>query len=102
MIAVAEQRKSELMFLSERGVVFGRVETDADDADIVLVEIRLMVAKAAPLERASGCAGFDKKPQEHFCAAETLESHRFAVPCHQGEIGRRLSHSNCQLRSPLV
>src|SRR5260370_28656403 len=62
VIGITHQRKFELMCFSKRSVAFWRVETDAGDADIVFVEIRLMVTKAASLESTSGGAGLDEKP----------------------------------------
>src|SRR5277367_1410855 len=51
VIGVAKQREAELMAAGEGGVVFGRIEANADDADVVFVEVRLMVAESSSFER---------------------------------------------------
>src|ERR1700689_4613102 len=57
VIGVAKQREAELVAAGEGGVVFGRIETHADDADVVFVEVRLMVPKSAAFEGAARRVG---------------------------------------------
>ena len=73
MIGVAKQWEPEFVPARERGIVRGRIEADTDYADIVFVEVLLMVAKSASFQCATRRAGFDEEPQEHLCAAETLQ-----------------------------
>ena len=51
----------------------------------------LMVAKAAPFERAAGRVGLDEEPQQHLGAAKTLQRKSSAVVRGEREIRRRLS-----------
>ncbi len=84
--AIAQQRKAKIVTLRELGVFFGRVIAHSNDADIVLVEVRLMVAKAAALERASRRAGLRKKPQQDLVTAQARKRERIAVVRRQGEL----------------
>ena len=89
--AIAQQRKAKIVTLRELGVFFGRVIAHSNDADIVLVEVRLMVAKAAALEGASGSAGLEIEPEQDFVAAEIGKRELAAIMGRQCEIGSRLS-----------
>jgi hypothetical protein len=98
--AIAQQWKCKIVPGRERRIFFGRVEADADDSNVTFVEVRLMVAKAAAFEGASGGAGLGKKPEQDFVAAETRERQFTAVVSRQDKIGRGISCSNQNAFAP--
>src|SRR5271156_7074949 len=91
VIGVAKQWEAELMAAGESGVVFGRIEAHADDADVVFVEVRLMVAKSASFERAARRVSFDEEPDQHFGAAKAFQRKARAVVRGDREIRRLIS-----------
>ena len=91
-VSIASEREFEIVLLREGSVAIDAVETDADDLDIVVVEIFLMVAKATTFEAASGRVGFGKKPQQNFLAAKTGKGKRCARMRLERELRRAIAY----------
>src|SRR5487761_102288 len=89
---VGEQRETEFVVMRECGVRFGSVETDAQDLDLVLVVVALMVAEAASFDGASGSARGGIKPQQDFSSAQVRARNDPAVVSGKRKFRRAISN----------
>jgi hypothetical protein len=90
-VDVTEQRKGHAEFAREGGVLLHGIETHAEHLNVVLVEIFLMVAEPAPLERSTRRIGGGVEPQQDLHAAKARERKRPAFVRHYREIRSRIA-----------
>jgi hypothetical protein len=64
--SIAEQRKGEIKFLSEGGVLGDRVKADAKNFNVACVKVVDLVAEPATFSGSSRGVGFGVKPQQYF------------------------------------
>jgi hypothetical protein len=86
-IAIAEQRKLEIIFLRECGVCLHAVEAGAEDLDVVFIIVVLMVAEPATLDRSPRGVRRGVKPQQYLPPAQIRQRYSAAVMRRQGKFG---------------
>jgi hypothetical protein len=86
-LAIAEERELKLELLCKSPILLWRVEAGAENLDIALLVVILMVAEPASLQRSARRIGLRVKPQQHFSPPEIRQSNRSAVVRREAEIG---------------
>ena len=79
VVGVAEQRKVESILLREIGVLFARVETRADDRDVLLLVLVGEVPEPGTLGRSPSGVRFRIEPEDKFLAAKVVQADRTSV-----------------------
>ena len=69
-IRIAEQRKIEAVFFRKGGILLDCIKADAQNGDIVLDEVILLVTEPATLGRSARCIGLGIEPKEDLLAAQ--------------------------------
>ena len=93
-LGVAQDRKVVVVLLREGGVLFNGVEARPQHRDIVLVEVGLMVAEPATLDRSARCVGLRIKPDQDLSVAQILKRDQVPLMRLQGEIRSDISGLN--------
>jgi len=91
-VNVTQQFEWKIEFLREGGVGLDAVEADAQDHDIMLFEIGILVAEPAAFDRSARGVGLGIEPEQYFMTAKRREAHRLSVVALHGEIRRLISH----------
>jgi hypothetical protein len=91
-IGVAQQRKVEIVFLRERGVVLDAVKARPQHHDSIVLEIFLLSAEPAAFDRSARGVSFGVKPQQNFAAAQTRKRKLVAFMGGQSKIGRNVTN----------
>lgn len=72
-LGVAQDRKVVVVLLREGGVLLDAVEARPDYGNVKLVEIGLLVAEPAALDRSARCIGLGIKPDQGLATAQVLQ-----------------------------
>jgi hypothetical protein len=99
VIGVAEEGEGVVVLLCEVGVLFDRVEADADDAGVLLFVLFVEVPEPGTFSRSTACVGLRIEPEDHLLPAEVAQLHRVAVVVQDLEIRSRITHLQ-HLRTP--
>ena len=62
VIDIAQQRKREFVLLGELGAVFGLIEADAEDLDVLGGVLVGKVPEPGPFRGSAGCVGLGEEP----------------------------------------
>ena len=76
------------MLLGERGILLDIVKADAQNLDIVLLEISNLITKPAALGGTARSVRFRVEPQQHLAAAQFCERNLLARVSHQCKVRR--------------
>jgi len=90
-VGIAEELEGELELLREGGVLFRRVEADAEDDGVLRVVLLDEVPEPGTLDRSAGCVGLRIKPEDDFLPAQVAQADRAAVVIARLEIRSRIS-----------
>lgn len=74
-VRVAQQRKRELELLREGGILFDRVEADAEDLNILGVIVLDSITESFAFVGSTGRIGLGIKPQDDFSPGEVTQGH---------------------------
>jgi hypothetical protein len=99
VIGVAEEREGVVVLLREVGVLFDRVEADADDAGVLLFVLFGEVPEPGTFSRSTACVGLRIEPEHHLLPAEIAQLHAIAVVVQDLEIRSRIAHLQ-HMRTP--
>ena len=91
-VGIAKQREWKVVFLGKAGVLFDIVEADAEDLNIVLIEVADLVAEPATLDRSARCVGLGIKPKDNLAPAQFRECDLLALVTRESEIRRRFAN----------
>tara|TARA_B100001964_G_scaffold229299_1_gene281434 strand:- start:1002 stop:1334 length:333 start_codon:yes stop_codon:yes gene_type:complete len=87
-VDVAQQIERQVELLLEGLVVLGRIEADAEDDRVAVVELLDSITESVALNRSTGRIGLRVPPEHHRFAPVTVESDRFAILGLHREAGR--------------
>jgi hypothetical protein len=91
-VGIAQQREGKVVFLGKAGILFDIVEADAEDLNIVLIEVANLVAEPATLDRSARCVGLGIKPEYNFASAQFRECDLLALVTFESELRRRFAN----------
>ena len=97
-VGVAQQFERKIEFLGEGGVLFDCVEADAQDDDIVFLEIGVLVTEPATFGGSTRGVGFRIEPEQNFVATKSGQRKRLAFVSQYRKIRRGIA--NFQHRVP--
>jgi len=86
-LRVAEEREGEAELLGELGVVFDRVEGDAEDLGVLRFVLLLQVPEPGTFQRSARGVGLREEPEHDLLAAVVAQLHIAAVVVFDLEIG---------------
>ena len=92
VIGVAEQWEGEVELLREGGVLFLRVETDAEDDGVLRGVLIDEVPEPGTFDRSAGCVGLRIKPEHDLLTAQVAEANVVAVVVGRLEIGSGIAN----------
>jgi hypothetical protein len=87
-VGIAKQRKGKVVLLSKAGILFDIVEADAEDLNIVLLEVGNLIAEPATLDRSARCIGLWIKPEYNLAPTQFRECDLLALVTAESEIRR--------------
>jgi hypothetical protein len=72
--------------------LFDVIEADAEDLNIVLVEVANLVAEPATFDRSAGSIGLGIEPEDNFAPAQFRECDLLALVTREREVRRRFAN----------
>jgi hypothetical protein len=91
-VGIAKQRKRKVILLRKVGILFNVIEADAEDLNIVLVEVANLVAEPATLDRSAGGIGFGIEPQDNFATAQFCQRDLLTLMTHERKVRSRIAN----------
>jgi hypothetical protein len=91
-VGIAKQRKRKVVFLGKVGILLDVIEADAEDLNVVLVEVANLIAEPATLDRSAGGIGLGIEPEDNFAPAQFRESGLLALMTREREVRRWFSN----------
>ncbi len=91
-VGIAKQGKWKVVFLGKFGISFNIVEADAEDLNIVLIEVANLVAEPATLDRSARRVGLGIKPEYDFAPTQSHKCDLFTLVTREREVGRRFAN----------
>ncbi len=77
-VGIAEKRKVETELIHERPVLIHRIEAHAEDVDVLVVELLVVVAEPATFERSPGGVGLGVEPEDDVLAFVVAQANGLA------------------------
>lgn len=91
-IGVAEQGEIVVILFGKCGVVFDRIKTGAQNYNVALGKVALLVAEPAPFDGSARGVRFGIEPQQDFSPAQLIERKIRAFMCFHSKICRYVSN----------
>jgi hypothetical protein len=91
-VGIAKQRKRKVVFLGKVGILLDVIEADAEDLNIVLVEVANLIAEPASLGRSAGGISLGIEPEDDFASTQFRECDLLALMTREHEVRRRFAN----------
>ena len=91
-VGIAKQREGKIVLLGKVGIPFDVVEADAQDLNVVLIEVVDLVAEPATLSRSARRVGLRIKPQYYFAPSQFRECDLLPLVTRESELRRRFAN----------